>query len=122
LEIFKDLQHGRKLVKLEFDKGRKALKVKRMWIRKDQINVHVVHISLKTTIEDVWYLDNGCSKHMADKKEFLVNYEHKKGGSNMFGDGLGNKVVGNDMLNIEDMPKLRTLHVNGLKVNLISIS
>jgi uncharacterized alkaline shock family protein YloU len=46
----------------------------------------------------------------------------KNSGSISFSDGSKNKVVGIGMLNIEGILKLKTLYVDGLKTNLISIS
>jgi hypothetical protein len=73
-------------------------------------------------MEDVWYLDSGCSKHTASKKEFHIEYECKKDSYVTFGDGSKNKFVRTYMLNIEGMPKFITLYVVGLKANLISFS
>jgi hypothetical protein len=64
-------------------------------------------MSLKAVMEDVWYLDSGCSKHKTSKKEFLVNYKRKRCGSVTFGDGSKNKVVGIGMLSLEGIPKLK---------------
>jgi hypothetical protein len=68
-------------------------------------------MSLKTVMEDIWYLDSRCSKNMTGKKKFLVNYECKRDGSITFDDGSKNKIVEIGVLNLEGIPKLKTLHV-----------
>jgi hypothetical protein len=43
-----------------------------MWIRKVEIKAHIIHMSLKAIMKDIWYLDSGFLKYMIGKKEFLV--------------------------------------------------
>jgi hypothetical protein len=59
---------------------------------------------------------------MTSKKELLINYENKKDGSITFSNGSKNKVVETYILNLEGMSKLKILHIDGLKANLIIIS
>jgi hypothetical protein len=77
LRRLKNLQHGRKIIKPEFNKGSKASKVKCMWIRKEDHKLNVAHISLKAIVEDIWYLDSNYSKQMTGKKEFVGSYQQK---------------------------------------------
>ena len=35
----------------------------------------------------LWYLDNGCSRHMTGDRSLFKGFESKKGGNVTFGDG-----------------------------------
>lgn len=48
-----------------------------------------------TTMNDVWYIDSGFSRHMTCDKRLLVNYEEIFEGPIAFGSGdNGGKIVG----------------------------
>ena len=74
--------------------------------------------SLKTKIEEKWYFDSGSSRHMTGNREFLINLQPCNLESVIFGDGGKGTVLGSDSLNVPS----NVLLVDGLKVNLISIS
>ena len=79
--------------------------------------------SLKVNVEQKWYFDSGSSRHMKGNKEFLTDLQPCNLESMTFGDGDKGTVIGSDLLKVPGMPKLENvLLVNGLKVNLISIS
>ncbi|KAG2708148.1 hypothetical protein I3760_05G178300 [Carya illinoinensis] len=71
----------------------------------------------------LWYLNNGCSRHISGDKTLFKKVETSHGGTVTFGDG--SKVVIEEKGSIE-IPRLPVLHdvlfVNGLKANLLSIS
>ncbi|XP_010548881.1 PREDICTED: uncharacterized protein LOC104820212 [Tarenaya hassleriana] len=95
-----------------------------IWIKKDALNCNVALISEQSNHDNIWYLDNGCSRHMTGKKELLSNFvSDKKGDDVTFGDGKKGKMVGKGCLDIEGMLNLANVNVvHGLKANLISIS
>ena len=40
-------------------------KTKFVWVRKSELNCHVVHTAYKAHNTHMWYLDSGCSRHMS---------------------------------------------------------
>ncbi|KAG9459176.1 hypothetical protein H6P81_003684 [Aristolochia fimbriata] len=93
-----------------------------VWVKKD-ISLFVAHTARKADIDGIWYFDNGCSRHMTGSSEFLRNLQKENGGQVTFGDEGKGSVIGIGELNVKGLPKLKNvLLVNGLKVNLISIS
>ena len=83
----------------------------------------VVCTSLKMKVEENCYFDSGNSKHMTSNREFLINLQPCNLESITFGDRDKGTILGNDSLKVLGMPKLKNvLLVDGLKVNLISIS
>ena len=74
------------------------------------------------TIDD-WYFDNGCSRHMTGERSYLCDYQNMPDGYVSFGDGRKGRVLVKGNLLANGLPKLKSvLHVEGLKVNLLSIS
>jgi len=71
----------------------------------------------------MWYLDNGCSRHMTGDKRKIKNLKIKDQGFVTYGDNNKGKIIGigdvggGDTLEIKDV-----LLVEGLKHNLLSIS
>lgn len=81
----------------------------------------MVHTSLKTNILGSWYFDSGCSRYMTWDKNVLVKYVNLKGGKIAYGGGAKGNILGNEVLNVPNYPKLQNvLHVDGLTANLIS--
>lgn len=60
-------------------------------------------------MSSVLYLNDGCSRHMTGKKEYMTEYIENRTGSVTFGDGFKNKAIGIGTLNIEGMPKLKNV-------------
>ncbi|XP_073030765.1 uncharacterized protein [Primulina eburnea] len=66
---------------------------------------------------------SGSSCHMTGSREHLIDYVEQNCGSVTYGGGAKEKIVGKGTLNVEGLPKLHNvLHVEGLNLNLISIS
>ena len=83
----------------------------------------VVYTSINMKVEEKFYFDSGSSRHMTGNREFLTNLQPCSFELVTFGDGGKGKVLGSGSLKILGMPKLENvLLVDGLKVNLISIS
>ncbi|CAM8880469.1 unnamed protein product [Rhodiola kirilowii] len=74
--------------------------------------------------KDRWYFDSGCSTHMTCNAKYLTHIRPvKKRQFVTFGDGGKGQVIGCGTLKVPDLPVLEdTLYVEGLKVNLMSIS
>ena len=70
----------------------------------------------------MWHLDSGCSRHMSYDKSLFSNLEKYHGGYVTFGDGKSSN-VGRCSI---DSPGIHWLDsillVDGLKINLLSIS
>ncbi|XP_076939645.1 uncharacterized protein LOC143608516 [Bidens hawaiensis] len=76
-----------------------------------------------TPLNDIWYMDSGCSRHMTCDKRSLVNYVEKYEGPVAFGsDENGGKIVGKGILTNGKVSFDNVFHVEGLQYNLLSIS
>ncbi|XP_076953810.1 uncharacterized protein LOC143627997 [Bidens hawaiensis] len=75
-----------------------------------------------TSLNEVWYMDSGCSRHMTCDKRSLVNYEEKFEGPVAFGsDENGGKIVGKGILTNGKVTFDNVFYVEGLQYNLLSI-
>lgn len=98
-------------------------KTKSVWVRKSYLRCNVVLTALTAKDSHVWYLDNGCSRHMTGNKSLFTSLESCDGGSVKFGDGSKSNIVGKGTVSIPGMSTLSNVFlVNGLKANLLSIS
>ena len=71
----------------------------------------------------LWYLDNGFSRHMTGDRSLFKVFESKKGGNVTFGDGSKSHLKGKEIISLPGLPDItNVLYVEGLKVNLLSIS
>jgi len=70
----------------------------------------------------LWYLDNGCSRHMTGDRSLFMFFESKKGGNVTFGDGIKSQIKGKGTISLPGLPDItNVLYVEGLRVNLLSI-
>ena len=82
-----------------------------------------VHISLKVFNLCLWYLDNGCSRHMTRDKSLFKSLKEKVSYYVTFGDGSHAQVLGKGTVEIPGLPLLKdVLYIKGLKANLLSIT
>ena len=82
-----------------------------------------VHASLKVFNPCLWYLDNGCSRHMIGDKTLFKTLKEKVGDYVTFGDGSHAQVLGKGTIEIPGLPLLKdVLYIEGLKTNLLSIT
>ncbi|XP_019160885.1 PREDICTED: uncharacterized protein LOC109157433 [Ipomoea nil] len=94
---------------------------KKIWVRKDQ--TQAVAYTTRTSKQNIWYFDSGCSRHMTGNSENLESIQYKNEGHVTFGDGGKRQIIANGTLNVHGLPKLpKVLLVQSLKANLISIS
>ena len=71
----------------------------------------------------LWYLDSGFSRHMTGDRSLFKVFESKKGGNVTFGDGSKSHLKGKEIISLPGLPDItNVLYVEGLKVNLLSIS
>ena len=71
----------------------------------------------------LWYLDSGCSRHMAGDRSLFKVFESKKGGNVTFGNGSKSQIKGKRIISLPGLPDIvNVLYVEGLRVNLLSIS
>ena len=71
----------------------------------------------------LWYLDSGCSRHMTRDQSLFKVFESKKGGNVTFGDGSKSQIKGKGIISLPGLPDIvNVLYVEGLRVNLLSIS
>ncbi|GJX19621.1 retrovirus-related pol polyprotein from transposon TNT 1-94 [Tanacetum coccineum] len=70
----------------------------------------------------VWYLDSGCSRHMAGVKQYLHRYSIESGPKVVFRDNSSGDTEGYGLVNYNGITFTKVTCVNGLKHNLINIS
>ena len=71
----------------------------------------------------LWYLDSGCSRHMTGDRSLFKVFESKKGGNVTFGDGSKSQIKGKGIISLLGLLDIaNVLYVEGLRVNLLSIS
>ena len=71
----------------------------------------------------LWYLDNGCSRHMTRDRSLFKVFESKKSGNVTFGDGSKSQINGKGTISLLELPDIaNVIYVEGLRVNLLSIS
>ena len=93
----------------------------------DLSSKHEVCFMMKSTFKVMdtclWYLDNGCSRHMTGDQSLFKVFESKKGGNVIFGDGSKSQIKGKGIISLPGLPDIaNVLFVKGLRVNLLSIS
>ena len=93
----------------------------------DLTDKHIVcfmmHTVLKVMNTCLWYLDSGCSRHMTRDCSHFKTFKPKRGGNVTFGDGSKSQIKGKIIISLLGLPDIENvLYVEGLKVNLLSIS
>ena len=93
----------------------------------DMTNKHeicfMMHYAFKLMNTCLWYLDSGCSRHMTGDCTLFKNFESKKGCNVTFGDGRKSQIKGKGIISLLGLPDIaNVLYVEGLRVNLLSIS
>ena len=93
----------------------------------DLSSKHEVCFMMKFTFKVMdtclWYLDSGCLRHITRDRSLFKVFESKKGGNVTFGDGSKSQIKGKGIISLPGLPEIaNVLYVEGLKVNLLSIS
>ena len=71
----------------------------------------------------LWYLDSGCSRHMTRDRSLFKVFEFKKDGNVIFSDGTKSQIKGKGAISLAGLLDIvNVLYVEGLRVNLLSIS
>ena len=72
---------------------------KKLW--KEKTSKEECLIALKVQDKgDIWYVDNGCSKHMTGDKDKFLNFKKHKG-KVTFGDNASCNILGKGTVNLE---------------------
>ncbi|KAL0715908.1 hypothetical protein Bca4012_065230 [Brassica carinata] len=88
-------------------------------------NIHcsMARVSNDSKLDEPWYFDSGCSRHMTGNAEYLDKVSKVKGGKVTFGDGGCGVIQGKGTTCDSEVPRLVNVYfVKGLKANLISVS
>ena len=93
----------------------------------DLSSKHEVCFMMKSTFKVMdtclWYLDNGCLRHMTGDRSLFKVFESKKGGNVTFGDRSKSQIKGKGIISLPRLLDIaNVLYVEGLRVNLLSIS
>ncbi|KAI5352997.1 hypothetical protein L3X38_005889 [Prunus dulcis] len=79
----------------------------------------------KRSMEEVWYLDSGCSNHMTGREDFLIDIDRNVTAKVAMGTGQLVDVIGKGSLMVETKMGRKyikeVLLVSGLKENLLSV-
>ena len=66
---------------------------------------------------------SGCSRHMIGDRTLFKEFKSKKGGNVTFCDGSKSQIKGKGIISLPGLPDIaNVLYVEGLRVNLLSIS
>ena len=133
--IGKDLSLTKKkldCIRMKMCKGVRSRKVKvKSFVRKWQMKENTIPINLSSRHEvcfmmksafkvmDIclWYLDNGCSRHMTRDRSLFKVFESKKGGNVTFGDGSKSQIKVKGIISLPGSPDIaNVLYVEGLRV------
>ena len=80
-------------------------------------------MALKVHDTCLWYLDNGCSKHMTSNKALFKTFFEGKIGTVTFGDGSKSIIKGIGAVDVPGLPVFEDVwYVDELKANLLSIN
>ena len=93
----------------------------------DLLSKHKVCFMMKSAFKVMdtclWYLDSDCSRHMTGDRSLFKAFESKKGGNVTFGDGSKSQIKGKGTVSLPGLRDIaNVLYVEGLRVNLLSIS
>ncbi|GJV19369.1 retrovirus-related pol polyprotein from transposon TNT 1-94 [Tanacetum coccineum] len=79
-------------------------------------------LSISDIKKPIWYLDNGCSRHMTGVKSYLHNYVEQPDPKVVFEDDATCVTKGYGSIKCNGIVLTKVAFVNGLKYNLVSIS
>ena len=96
-------------------------------IHTDLSSKHEVCFMMKSTFKVMdtclWYFDSGCLRHMTGDRSLFKVFESMKGGNITFGDGSKSHIERKGIISLPGLPDIaNVLYVEGLRVNLLSIS
>ncbi|XP_070054759.1 uncharacterized protein [Nicotiana tomentosiformis] len=67
-------------------------------------------------VSQIWYMDSGCSKHMAGSKNQFLSLDDLKGGNSSFGNGKKGEIIGVEKLGKIDSHSIENVYlIDGLK-------
>ncbi|KAA0053605.1 gag-pol polyprotein [Cucumis melo var. makuwa] len=65
------------------------------------------------TVDDAWYFDSGCSKHMTGNRSYFTNLNDCVTGHVTFGDGAKGKIIAKGNIDKDDLPRLKDVRKLG---------
>ena len=74
------------------------------------------------TIDNIWYIDSGCSRHMTDNLSLLSNVKFVNGGHVKFAGNTGGYITKEGVLSNDKISFEHVSFVEQLKHNLLSVS
>ena len=125
-------------LKMKMYKGVRLRKVKvKSFVRKWQMRENIIPTDLSTKHKVCFmmksafkvmdtclqYLDSGCSRHVTGDRSLFKVFEAKKDSNVTFSNGSKSQIKGKGTVSLPGLPNIaNVLYVEGLKVNLLSIS
>ena len=96
-------------------------KTKKYWREKEEKEISMIALCV-TESQNLWHLDNGCSKHMTgDPSKFITLKDNK--GKFTFGDSLSSKIINKGTIVVNKRIKAENhLLVEKIKPNILSVS
>ena len=93
----------------------------------DLSSKHEVCFTMKSAFKVMdtclWYLDSGCSRHITGDRSLFKTFESKKGSNVTLGHGSKSQIKGKGIISLPGLPDIaNVLYIEGLRVNLLSIS
>ena len=125
LQLF--LYKGIHLRKIKARVKSRGYQIKENTIPNDLTNKHelcfMMHLAFIFMNTCLWYLDSGCSRHMIKDRTLFKEFESKKGGNVIFGDGSKSQIKGKGVISLPGLPNIaNVLYMEGLRMNILSIS
>ena len=98
----------------------RRVKVKGL-VHKRQMRENIIHTDLSSKHEVCFMMKS--ARHMTRDRSLFKIFESKKGGNVTFGDGNKSWIKGKGIISLSGLPDIANiLYVEGLRVNLLSIS
>jgi hypothetical protein len=90
------------------------------WKRKPSKKECLISLKIQEN-EDLWYVDNGCSKHMTGNRDKFETLKKQKG-KVIFGDNASGNIIGKVIVSLGKYKAKNVLLVENLKPSLLSVS
>ena len=66
----------------------------------------IIKVAFKVMDTCLWYLDNGCSRHMTGDRSLFKVFESKKGGNVTFSNGRKSQIKGKGIISLPGLPDI----------------
>ena len=96
---------------------------RKAWKRIEDVKEKCSIVLCATEKQNIWHMDNGCSKNMTRYPNKFISLKQDKKGKVTFGANLSSKIIGKGTMALRDKMKDEFFFlVNNLKSNLLSVS